>query len=120
MATLFDIAPNSEIRAITLRLALIKHRGDIEALQRDFKLCGETEYQQKIDEIDRFLLYIDQAVTDERSISAEIAYPLPEVGRVYGQWKVIEIRNGLVITHWFNDEATEWVLDLANFWRKVK
>jgi hypothetical protein len=120
MSTLFDIAPSNEIRAITLRLALIKHRGDIEALQRDFKLCGETEYQQKIDEIDRFLLYIDQAVTDERSIAAEIVYPLPEVGKVYGQWKVVEIRNGLVFAHWFDDKATEWAMSVAEFWKKVK
>jgi hypothetical protein len=120
MATLFDIAPNSEIRAITLRLALIKHRGDIEALQRDFKLCGETEYQQKIDEIDRFLLYIDQAVTDERSISAEIVYPLPEVDKLYGPWKVLRLQNGLVVASSSIDEATEWVMSVPEFWRKVK
>jgi hypothetical protein len=120
MSTLFDLAPNSQIRAITLRLALIKHRGDIEALQRDFKLCGEAEYQQKIDEIDRFLLYIDQAVTDERSIAAEIIYPLPEVGKVYGQWKVLRLQNGLVVARYSFDEVAEWVMSVAEFWRKAK
>jgi hypothetical protein len=120
MSTLFDIAPNNQIRAITLRLALIKHRGDIEAQQREFKSWGEIEYQQKIDEIDKFLLYIDQAVTDGRSISAEIVYPLPEVGKVYGQWKVLRLQNGLVVASSSIDEVIEWVMSVAEFWRKVK
>jgi hypothetical protein len=120
MSTLFDFAPSNEIRAITLRVALVKHQGDIEAQQREFKSWGEIEYQQKIEEIDRFLFYIDQAVTDGRSIAAEIVYPLPEVGKVYGQWKVLRLQNGLVVASSSIDEATEWVMSVAEFWRKVK
>jgi hypothetical protein len=120
MSTLFDIAPSNEIRAITLRLALIKHRGDIEAHQREFRLWGEAEYENKIAEIDKFLLYIVQAVIDGRSISAEIVYPLPEVGKVYGQWKVLRLQNGLVVASSSIDEATEWVMSVPEFWRKVK
>lgn len=120
MSTLFDLAPNNQIRAITLRLALIKHRGDIEAQQREFRSWGETEYENKIAEIDKFLLYIDQAVTDERSIAAEIVYPLPEVGKVYGQWKVLRLQNGLVVASCSIDEASEWVMSVSEFWRKVK
>lgn len=120
MSTLFDIARNNEIRAITLRIALIKHRGDIEAQQREFRSWGEIEYENKIAEIDRFLLYIDQAVTDQRSIAAEIVYPLPEVGKVYGQWKVLSLQNGLVVASISTDKATEWVMSVPEFWRKAK
>jgi hypothetical protein len=120
MSTLFDITGSNKIRAITLRLALIKHRGDIEAQQREFGSWGEIEYENKIAEIDKFLLYIDQAVTDERSIAAEIVYPLPEVGKVYGQWKVLRLQNSLVVVSSSIDEAAEWVMSVAEFWRKVK
>jgi len=120
MSTLFDITGNNQIRANTLRLALIKHRGDIMKDQQEFKLWEEAEYVRSVQEIDRLLHYIDQAVTDKVPLEVNAAYPLPEIDKTYGEWKVLRIQNGLVVALNFKDEATEWVLDIAEFWRKVK